>query len=94
MKNLLILFLWCLFSVPVFSQAPAKMSYQAVIRDDNGELVTGQSVGMQISILQGSPSGTAVYVETHQPTTNSNGLVSLQIGTGTVSSGEFAAIGW
>ena len=35
---------------------------------------------MQISILQGSSFGTAVYVETHLPNTNVNGLVSLEIG--------------
>jgi hypothetical protein len=40
---------------------------------------------MQISILQGSASGTAVYVETQEPTTNANGLVSIEIGTGTTS---------
>jgi uncharacterized protein (TIGR02145 family) len=49
---------------------------------------------MQISILQGSASGTAVYVETQSPTTNANGLVSLEIGVGTVVSGDFTTIDW
>jgi uncharacterized protein (TIGR02145 family) len=78
----------------VFAQSPEKMSYQAVIRDASDNLVTSQTVGMQISILQGSASGTAVYVETQTPTTNANGLVSLEIGTGTVVSGDFATIEW
>jgi uncharacterized protein (TIGR02145 family) len=51
-------------------------------------------VGMRISILQGSTTGTAVYVETHSPTTNANGLVSIEIGGGTVVSGSFSAINW
>src|SRR5690554_566777 len=49
---------------------------------------------MQISILQGSASGTAVYVETQTPTSNANGLVSLEIGAGTVVSGDFTTIDW
>jgi uncharacterized protein (TIGR02145 family) len=49
---------------------------------------------MQISILQGSASGTAVYVETQTPTTNANGLVSIEIGAGTMLSGDFTTIDW
>jgi hypothetical protein len=80
-----------LLTLSSFAQAPEKMSYQAVIRDASNALVTNQQVGMQISILQGS---TAVYEETQTPTSNSNGLVSLEIGTGTVISGSFTAIDW
>jgi uncharacterized protein (TIGR02145 family) len=76
------------------TQSPEKMSYQAVIRDANNKLVTGQATGMQISILQGSVSGLAVYSETHTPFTNSNGLISIEIGTGTVINGDFATIDW
>ncbi|MFW5835373.1 MAG: hypothetical protein ACOCU3_00310 [bacterium] len=76
------------------AQSPQKMSYQAVIRDASDNLVTDQTTGMQISILQGSASGTAVYVETHTPNTNPNGLVSIEIGTGTVVSGDFTTIDW
>jgi hypothetical protein len=83
-----------LLTASVFAQSPEKMSYQAVIRNSSDQLVTVQSVGMQISILQGSASGTAVYVETQTPTTNANGLVSLEIGTGTVVSGNFTTIDW
>ncbi len=60
------------------------MSYQAVIRDANSALVTDQMVGVQISILQGSATGTSVYMETQTPTSNPNGLVSIEIGGGTV----------
>lgn len=49
---------------------------------------------MKISILQGTESGTAVYVETQTSTTNSNGLVSLVIGSGTVQNGNLADIDW
>jgi microcystin-dependent protein len=76
------------------AQAPNKMSYQAVIRNSSNALITNTAVGMQISILQGSINGTAVYVETQIPTTNANGLVSLEIGSGTLVTGTFGAINW
>ena len=82
-----------LLTLSSFAQAPEKMSYQAVIRGADNALVTSQQVGMQISILQGSGS-TAVYKERQTPTSNTNGLVSLEIGTGTVISGSFTAIDW
>lgn len=83
-----------LMSVTVFAQSPNKMSYQAVIRNTSNSLVTNSTVGMRISILQTTPSGTAVYVETQSPTTNANGLVSIEIGGGTLVSGNFATIDW
>ncbi len=73
---------------------PQKMSYQAVIRDGNNTLISNSVVGMRLSILQGSASGTAVYVETHSPSTNTNGLITLEIGAGTVTSGDFTTIDW
>ncbi|WP_244954745.1 hypothetical protein [Winogradskyella helgolandensis] len=94
MNKFLTLLAVLLLSANTFAQAPEKMSYQAVVRDSGDNLVTNQAVGMQISILQGSTSGTAVYVETQAPTTNTNGLVSIEIGTGSVVSGDFSAIDW
>jgi hypothetical protein len=76
------------------AQAPQKMSYQAVIRNVSNSLVTSSAVGMKISILQGSISGSIVYAETIASTTNANGLVSLEIGTGAVVTGTFASINW
>ncbi|PHS10343.1 MAG: hypothetical protein COA88_02560 [Kordia sp.] len=77
-----------------FAQAPQKMSYQAVVRDAANGLIANQMVGMQISVLQGSDTGTPVYIETQTPTTNANGLASLEIGTGNIVSGTFASIDW
>ena len=76
------------------AQAPQKMSYQAVIRNTSNTLVVSSPVGMKISILQGSASGSSVYTETQTTSTNANGLVSLEIGTGIVVSGNFATINW
>ena len=82
-----------LLTMSVFAQAPEKMSYQAVIRNTSNNLVT-TTVGMKISILQATASGTAVYVETQNATPNTNGLVSIEIGGGTVVSGTMAGINW
>jgi hypothetical protein len=94
MKQVFTILAAVLLTATVWAQSPEKMSYQAVIRNTSDALVTNTQVGMQISILQGSASGTAVYVETQTPTTNANGLVSLEIGTGTVVSGNFTTIDW
>ena len=94
MKKIYSLVVGLLLTASVWAQAPQKMSYQAVIRNSSNALITSTPVGMQISILQGSSTGTAVYVETQTPSTNANGLVSLEIGTGTVITGTFSAINW
>ena len=83
-----------LINTSIFAQAPQKMSYQAVIRNTSGALVTSTSVGMKISILQGTATGNVAYSETQIASTNANGLVSLEIGSGTVVSGTFAGINW
>lgn len=94
MKKIITICTAILITASVFAQAPNKMSYQAVIRNTSNALVTSSAVGMRISILQTSPSGTAVYVETQTPTTNANGLASIEIGGGTVVSGNFSTIDW
>ena len=83
-----------LISSSIFAQAPQKMSYQAVIRNSNDSLLISTPVGMRISLVQSSPTGTVVYSETQTANTNTNGLVSLQIGMGTAVSGTFASIDW
>ena len=79
-----------MLTVTVFAQSPNQMSYQAVVRDNNNQLVINRRLGMRISILQGSADGTVVYNEVQTPTTNANGLVTVQIGGGD----GFDAIDW
>jgi len=82
------------FTATIWAQSPEKMSYQAVIRNAANTLVTNQIIGMRVSILQGTASGTEVYVETQTPNTNTNGLASIAIGEGTSVSGSFSSIDW
>ena len=92
MRKICFLLTAIILTATAFAQAPEKMSYQAVIRDASNVLVINHAIGMKISILQGSTSGSAVYVETQTPTSNANGLVSMEIGSGTVVSGTFNTI--
>ncbi|MBN2275562.1 MAG: T9SS type A sorting domain-containing protein [Bacteroidales bacterium] len=86
-----VLFTACIFIIQnAFAQAPGKLSYQAVIRNSSGQLVTNQAVGMQIVIFQGSIDGNVVYEEVQTPVTNANGLVSTEIG----GNAGFDAIDW
>ena len=94
MKKCFIILAVVFFTAAVWAQVPDLMSYQAVIRNSNGELHANAGIGMQISILQESDDGQAVFVERHFPETNENGLVSVKIGGGTAVSGSFMAIEW
>ena len=94
MKNIFITSIFLLSIFSSFSQSPEKISYQAIIRNSSNILVSNQSVGMKISILQGSTTGSSVYIETHTTFTNPNGLVSIEIGSGSVSSGSMSTINW
>ncbi|MDD7915887.1 DUF1566 domain-containing protein [Polaribacter ponticola] len=76
------------------AQTPEKMSYQAIVRNTDGNLLSEKTVGMQISVLKSTSSGTAIYIETHSVTTNVNGLVTLEIGMGSVVTGDFSVINW
>ena len=77
-----------------FSQAPQKINFQSILRNTNGEVVANKAVSLRISILSGSITGNTVYSETHGKTTDASGLISLQIGNGTVLSGSFSTILW
>ena len=94
MKKIYTLFVALIITGCLMAQTPQSFKYQAVARDASGDVVADQAVGMQISILQSSTSGTAVYVETFAPTTNEFGLINLNIGAGTVVSGDLTTIDW
>lgn len=70
--------------IGVMAQAPLRIGYQAVVRDNSNQLIVNSEVGIRTTILQGSPEGTVIYQELHYPNpeTNVNGLVTLQIGGG------------
>ena len=94
MKKILLSITFLVLVMIAVAQSPEKISYQAVIRNSANTLLANTNVGVQVSILQGSATGTPVYVERHTATTNANGLVSLSIGAGTPVTGMFGTINW
>lgn len=76
------------------AQIPQKLNYQAVVRNAEHVVVGNQDVGFRLSILEGSPEGTPLYVETHTVTTNPVGVAEMLIGDGSVVNGVFSSLPW
>ena len=81
------------FFMCLISQAQNNINYKAVINDNQGTPLSNQLIVIQFSILEGDDQ-TIVYSENHTPTTDTNGLIILNIGEGTVLSGDYTAIDW
>jgi hypothetical protein len=94
MKKIISLLAFVAIALTSFAQAPEGFKYQAVVRDAGNTVLTNQAVGIRMTIQQSSIGGSTVYSETFSPTTNANGIVNLEIGSGTVLSGTFANIDW
>ncbi|MFO7657335.1 MAG: hypothetical protein R6W78_09725 [Bacteroidales bacterium] len=93
MKKILLTIVTVIIAVITFAQTPEMLNYQAVVRNSSGELIKSTSVTFRISILQATETGTPVYTETHNASTNTQGLVNLKIGNGTTTD-NFATIDW
>lgn len=94
MKNVFVTLILACLAFATWAQSPQSFKYQAIARDANGDVYANQAIGMQISILQTSATGTNVYTETHTVTSNAFGLINLEIGSGNVVSGDFSTIDW
>ncbi|MCR5496212.1 MAG: hypothetical protein K6F48_00030 [Paludibacteraceae bacterium] len=92
-KNFTIVAMTLLWIVSLSAQVPQKLTYQAVIRDVVGNVITNQDLSVQISILQGSLEGPVVYSENHATSTTVNGVITLEVGGGKTSY-DFTSIDW
>ncbi len=86
-KHILILFV--LLSVIGYTQNG--INYKALIKDASGNVIANTTVQIQFTIIQ---DVTDVYTETHSPTTDANGIIIVNIGEGTATSGGFNTINW
>lgn len=93
-KLLLIIGTLCFCQFTLLAQSPKAFNYQAVARDNNGEVLSERSIGLKISILKGSINGSSVYSERHEQSTNEFGLLNLKIGAGTSLNGSMEDISW
>ena len=83
-----------LFSFHLSAQPPQAIPYQAVARDNSGNVIASQNISVRFSIRDSIATGTLVYSETQYAATNSLGLFTVDIGRGTVASGVFKNIKW
>lgn len=93
MKTIItVILVFCI--ITIFGQAPQAINYQAVARDGSNNLLANKNIGIRISIISGSATGTNVYSETHITSTNASGIFSVEIGRGNIVSGNFPNIQW
>jgi hypothetical protein len=92
MKKFILLLLFP-FSL-LFAQAPQGFNYQAVVSNANGQLLINKAVNFQFNIRQNAQTGSPLYTETHQITTDDLAQASLVIGQGTATTGNFTTINW
>ncbi|MBI1287991.1 MAG: hypothetical protein GC178_10465 [Flavobacteriales bacterium] len=76
------------------AQSPEMFNYQGVARDNGGNVLANQNIGLQMDIRQTTSTGTVVYSETHTTTTNALGIFNIKLGNGTPVTGTIGAIDW
>jgi len=94
MKFKIIILALMFSSAMLNAQIPQAFSYQAIAMDSNGDLVTDSEVGIEISVLIGTPTGDNVYTESHLVMSTSLGHINLEVGRGTPVLGQFANVIW
>jgi hypothetical protein len=100
MNRIQFLFIAFLFSSQIFSQTSplepvCTFNYQAVARGADDNVIANQAVTIQFTILDG-PGANELYIEEHETSTSSLGLINLEVGAGTRTGGSmvFQAIPW
>ncbi len=93
MKKIKLLPVLLIIAGNIFAQ-PQSFKYQAVARNSQGVAIANTTIGLMVSILEGSTNGTAVYSETFTTESNAAGVFSVNIGNGNVVSGNFSEIDW
>lgn len=76
------------------SQSPPGFNYQGEVRDSNGEKLVNQPVYFKFNIHQDSQTSLPIFTEIHYAATDDLGQVSLVIGNGSATLGNFSNIDW
>lgn len=94
MKTRLLFFLLFFIGFGLSLQAQEYVNYQAVLFDDNGPIISS-SVEVRIAISSGTiDSRTNIYKEAHTLETDDSGFVTLVIGSGNSTLGNWETIDW
>jgi len=91
MKKTYFLLFAVFMAIGAFAQIPDGWSYQAVVRDADGKLKTGDNVYLRFTVLDGA---NAVYQEIQQIKTDEFGIVTATVGNGVSQFGNFSEINW
>lgn len=94
-ESILTLLFWSLFLCSLMAQeVPQSFTYQAIVRDAQGQPMSNQSISLNIELLEGGPNGNTIYSEQHpNQMTNQFGLFAVEIGKGN-SGDDFQEINW
>jgi uncharacterized protein (TIGR02145 family) len=91
-SSLLLYFL--LIPFLLFSQSPQSIPYQAVLRNSDGSVMANTSLNITLMVHNATATGTVVYEESHTTSSNAVGLININIGSGTATTGAFNTIEW
>ena len=75
------IYLLLLLFVSMYSYSQ-EFNYQAVARDNSGQLMVNQNIGALVEIAEAISTGTIVFTESHNVTTNDYGVFNLPVGGG------------
>ena len=73
---------------------PQGMSYQAVARDANGQILSNVPISLKIALISNIERRGVAYSEVHKVKTNKFGLFNFTIGKGESAVGNFEEIPW
>lgn len=63
------------------AQAPQQFSFQGVARDATGKILVNKNITLELVIHESTPNGAQIFGESHNTSTNANGIFNLQIGS-------------
>jgi uncharacterized protein (TIGR02145 family) len=90
MKKSLFCLVFCCLAAAFHAQPPQLIPYQAIARDNSGNPVLNQNIGLRFSIHDQTISGTVVWQESQTVVSNNLGIIVTALG-GTV---QLTSVDW
>jgi uncharacterized protein (TIGR02145 family) len=93
MKTLTLTIAGILLAAVISAQA-LPFKYQAVLRNQGGEIIQNQNVSLRFSILSGETAENEMYSEIFDLSTNDFGQININIGEGLSVYGDYDDVDW